>query len=117
MSGVEPHILREVGGLVIAEAGPLVLVVDRGNGPPAILAFVAGVLALVFGGFGAVTLAAVAAGHDTDLPVGLSAGMLAAGLAAAAVALATSVQPLTSRRTAGTRRVPWSLRACRSGMR
>ncbi len=65
MSGVEPRILREVGGLVIAEAGPLVLVVDRGNGPPAILAFVAGVLALVFGGFGAVTLAAVAAGHDT----------------------------------------------------
>ena len=47
MSSAEPRILREVGGLVIAESGPLVLVVDRGNGPPAILAFVAGVLALV----------------------------------------------------------------------
>ena len=89
MSGVEPRVLREVGGLVIAEAGPLVLVVDRGNGRPAILAFVAAVLALVFGGFGALTLAAVAAGHDTDLPVGLSAGLLAAGLAAATLAAAT----------------------------
>jgi hypothetical protein len=50
MSSAEPRILREVGGLVIAESGPLVLVVDRGSSPPAILAFVAGVLALVFGG-------------------------------------------------------------------
>jgi len=46
---------------VIAEDGPRVLVVDRGNGPPAVLAFVAGVVALVFGGFGAVSLAAVLA--------------------------------------------------------
>ena len=102
MSGVEPRILREVGGLVVAEAGPLVLIVDRGNGPPAILAFVASVLALVFGGFGAVTLAAVAAGHDTDLPVGLSAGLLAGGLAAASLAVATV------RRIRRTRRVPVS---------
>jgi hypothetical protein len=102
MSGVEPRILREVGGLVIAEAGPLVLVVDRGNGPPAVLAFVAGVLALVFGGFGAVTLAASAAGHDTDLPVGLSTGLLAAGLGAATLAVATV------RRIRRTRKIPVS---------
>lgn len=102
MSGVEPRILREVGGLVVAEAGPLVLIVDRGNGPPAILAFVASVLALVLGGFGALTLAAAAAGHDTDLPIGLSAGLLAGGFAAAILAVATVL------RIRRTRRVPLS---------
>ncbi|MFN8031804.1 MAG: hypothetical protein U0Q47_00695 [Mycobacterium sp.] len=89
MSPVEPHILREVGGLVIAEAGALVLVVDRGNGPPAILAFVTGVIALVFGGFGVVSLAATAAGHGDGLPVWLAVAVLAGGLAAATVALTT----------------------------
>ena len=58
MSPGGPQILREVGGLVIAEDGPRVLV-DRGNGPPAILAFVAGVVGPGVHGFGAVNLAAV----------------------------------------------------------
>lgn len=89
MSPGEPQILREVGGLVIAEDGPRVLVVDRGNGPPAILAFVAGVVALVFGGNGAVSLAAVATGHRAGPPVGLCVALLAVGVAAAAVTAAT----------------------------
>jgi hypothetical protein len=53
----EPRILAEVGGLAVAEQGPLIVVVDRGTGPLATVAFVLGVLALVPGGFGAVTLA------------------------------------------------------------
>src|SRR4051812_13731054 len=73
-----PRIPREVGGLVIAEDGPLVLVVDRGNGPPAVLAFVTGVVTLVFGGFGAVSLAAGG-------PAWLGIGVLAVGLGGAAV--------------------------------
>ncbi|WP_174396746.1 hypothetical protein [Mycolicibacterium sphagni] len=77
-----PRILREVGGLVIAEDGPLVLVVDRGNGPPAVLAFVSGVVMLVFGGFGAVSLA-------TAGPAWLGIGFLAVGMVAAAVTTAT----------------------------
>lgn len=85
MGTPEPRILREVGGLVIAEDGPLVLVIDRGNGPPAILAFVTGVLALVFGGFGAVSLIAVATGHGAGLPAWLCAALLAVGLLAAAI--------------------------------
>ena len=89
MSSTEPRILREVGGLVIAESGPLVLVVDRGNGPPAILAFVAGVLALVFGGFGAVTLTAAAIGQGTGVPLPVCAALLGVGVAAGAIALAT----------------------------
>ncbi len=89
MSPGEPQILREVGGLVIAEDGPRILVVDRGNGVPAILAFVAGLVTLVFGGFGAVSLAAVATGRGAGLPVALCVALLAVGLVAAAVTVAT----------------------------
>ena len=77
-----PRILREVGGLVIAEDGPLVIVVDRGNGPSAVLAFVAGVVALVFGGFGAVSLATIG-------PAWLGVAFIAVGVAAAALTAAT----------------------------
>ncbi|MBB3752811.1 hypothetical protein FHT44_005323 [Mycolicibacterium sp. BK634] len=90
-----PRILREVGGLVIAEDGPLVLVIDRGNGPRAVLAFVAGVVALVFGGFGAVSLAAIT-------PVWLGLAFLAVGVASAAI---TAV---AVRHIRGTRAIPVS---------
>ena len=50
--------------LAVAEQGPLVVVVDRGTGPLATVAFVLGVLALVFGGFGAATLALTATGAN-----------------------------------------------------
>lgn len=93
-----PRILREVGGLVIAEDGPLVLVVDRRHGPPAILAFVTGVIALVFGGFGAVSLATVAAGRGAGLPAWLCAALLAVGVAAA-VAAATGVRHIRRTRS------------------
>jgi hypothetical protein len=53
----ERRILAEAGGLAVAEQEPLIVVVDRGTGPLATVAFVLGVLALVPGGFGAVTLA------------------------------------------------------------
>mgnify|MGYP000855447969 CR=1 FL=1 len=100
MSPGGPQILREVGGLVIAEDGPRVLVVDRGNGPPAILAFVAGVVGLVFSGFGAVNLAAVGIGHGAGIPVWLCVALLAVGVAAAAVSA------VTVRRIRQTRSVP-----------
>ncbi|WP_319432690.1 hypothetical protein [Mycobacterium sp. RTGN5] len=89
------RILREVGGLVIAEDGPLVLVVDRGNGPFAVLAFVTGVVTLVFGGFGTVSLAAAG-------PAWLGIGFLAVGVAAAAVTVAVV------RRIRRTRSIPVS---------
>ena len=85
-----PRILREVGGLVIAEDGPLVIVVDRGNGPPAVLAFVTGLVAVVVGGFGVVTLVAD--------PGYLGAAFLAAGVVAAAVTWAV-VRHIRRRRT------------------
>ena len=51
------RVLADIGGTVVAEQGPLVVVIDRGTGPLATTAFVLGVLAAVFGGFGAVMLA------------------------------------------------------------
>ncbi|WKG06079.1 hypothetical protein [Mycolicibacterium sp. HK-90] len=101
---VQPRVLAETGGAVVAEQGPLVLVIDRGTGPLATTAFVLGVLAVVFGGFGAVTLA-VSAGGRSDIPPVVSAVFVAVGLvfaAATAVAVrrikANGRRPLTDYR-------------------
>ncbi|MDT5340343.1 MAG: hypothetical protein QOD90_5848 [Mycobacterium sp.] len=80
---VEPRIVAEIGGLVIAERGPLVVIVDRGTGPLATGAFVLGVLALVFGGFGAVSLMIPA-----SVPWCLGAIFLVVGIAFAGFAVA-----------------------------
>lgn len=72
----EPRVVAELGGLVIAEDGPLVIVVDRRVGPLATATFVLGVLALVFGGFGAVTLAL-----PGSMPRWLGAVLLCVGIA------------------------------------
>ncbi|MGK2868842.1 MAG: hypothetical protein ACSLFA_19780 [Mycobacterium sp.] len=69
------QILAEQGGLVIAEDGPNVLVIDRGNGPAEILAFVLLVLTVVVGGFGAVALAL------GGVPPAFAAMYLAVGIA------------------------------------
>lgn len=76
----EPRILAETGGLVIAEDGPLILVVDRGTSARAIVAFVLGVLALVLGGFGVVAM--------LSLSAALGAGFLCVGLLAAGATIA-----------------------------
>jgi hypothetical protein len=81
----EPRILAEVGGLAVAEQGPLIVVVDRGAGPLATVAFVLGVFALVLGGFGAVTLALSATG-GAALPWWLSAIFLLVGITFAGAA-------------------------------
>jgi hypothetical protein len=84
---VEPRILAEVGGLVVAEQGPLVVIVDRNTGPRATFAFILAVVALVFGGFGAVSLA-FAAGGATSVPWWLSATFLGVGIGVGLGALA-----------------------------
>jgi hypothetical protein len=38
-AAAEPRIVAEVGGLAVAEQGPLIVVVDRGTGPWATVAF------------------------------------------------------------------------------
>jgi hypothetical protein len=80
---VEPRIVAEIGGLVVAERGPLVVIVDRGTGPLATGAFVLGVLALVFGGFGTVSLMIPA-----SVPWWLGAIFLVVGIAFAGLAVA-----------------------------
>ncbi len=82
----EPRVLADVGGLVIAEHGPLVLVVDRGTGPWATVTFVLGVIALVSGGFGAVTLL-MTVGGNAGVPWILSAILLLVGVAVAGAAV------------------------------
>jgi hypothetical protein len=81
------RIIADRGGVVIAERGPLIIVIDRGTGPIASLAFVLGVVALIFGGFGAVTLAFAAFGRE-DVPAGVAAGFLVVGIAVAVATLA-----------------------------
>jgi hypothetical protein len=58
----EPRIIADLGRLVVAEDGPLVLIFDRGDGTREITAFVLAVATLVCGGFGAVTTVMAAAG-------------------------------------------------------
>jgi hypothetical protein len=82
----EPHIVAEIGGLAIAEQGPLVLVVDRRTGPWATVAFVLGVVALVFGGFGAVALS-LSGGQKNPLPWWLCAIFMVAGVCCAAAVI------------------------------
>ncbi|QRY49563.1 hypothetical protein [Mycolicibacterium septicum] len=78
------RVLADIGGTVVAEQGPLVVVIDRGTGPLATTAFVLGVLAVVFGGFGAVMLAIGRA----QMPTWVSGLFLIAGVAFAAATLA-----------------------------
>ncbi|UNB97359.1 hypothetical protein H5U98_17250 [Mycolicibacterium boenickei] len=99
------RVLADVGGTVVAEQGPLVVVIDRGTGPLATTAFVLGVLAVVFGGFGAVTLGLALGGRGGGVPPVVSAVFLAAGLifgAATAAAVgrikADNRRPLTGYR-------------------
>lgn len=94
----QPRILAEVGGLAVAEQGPLVVVVDRGTGPWATFAFVLGVVALVFGGFGAVALA-LTAGGTSAVPWWLSATFLAVGVGVSLGALAVVRRIRRSRAT------------------
>ncbi len=84
-AAAEPRIVAEIGGLVVAEDGPLVVVVDRGTGPSATIAFVMGVLALVFGGFGAVAMMVPATVPRWLGAIFLFVGIALAGLASALV--------------------------------
>jgi hypothetical protein len=75
----ETRTLADTGGLVVTDDGRRMLVFDRCTGALTIVAFVLGVLTLVVGGFGAVTLAA-------DNPSrALGAIFLAVGLVLAAL--------------------------------
>lgn len=87
----EPVILAEQGGLVVAERGAEILVVDRGNGPSEIAAFVLVVLTLVFGVFGVVSLLAAGATPTISLV------MLAIGICTG-VAMVFTVAALMKRR-------------------
>ncbi|MFN6542344.1 hypothetical protein [Mycolicibacterium nivoides] len=78
------RVLADIGDLVVAEQGPHVIVVDRATGPLATVTFVLALLAVVFGGFGAVMPAIGRA----QMPTWVSGLFLIAGVAFAAATLA-----------------------------
>lgn len=73
------RIIAEHGGLVVAEDGWDVIVIDRGNGAGEITAFVLLIVTLVFGGFGALVLLT-----PIGVPGIIGAALLAVGLATGA---------------------------------
>lgn len=75
----ETQVLADTGGLVVVDDGRRVLVIDRGTGALATLAFVLGVLSVVVGGFGLVALIA----GDPSRQLGaifVAVGLVVAGL-------------------------------------
>ena len=78
----EPRIIADAGRLVVAEHGPNVLVIDRGNGPSEITAFVLAIVALVCGGFGLVSTILAATGSTAATSVVIGAILLALGVLA-----------------------------------
>jgi hypothetical protein len=80
----QSRVLVDTGGPLVTDDGRRVLVIDRGTGALTVLAFVLGVIALVVGGFGLVTVLV-----DDGLPTALSTAFLAAGLLVALGAVLT----------------------------
>lgn len=99
---VEPIVLAEQGGLVVAERGPDILIIDRGNGASDITAFVLLVCTLVFGGFGVVSVFYAATGA-------MAPGSVAVGVVLLVVGIASGIaMVLTTKATRGRRMRPLS---------
>jgi hypothetical protein len=94
---LEPVILAEKGGLVIAERGREIVVIDRGTGPMQILTFVLAIITLVFGLFGLVAVFTATAGDMGPQSGAVSAVILAIGILAG-VAMAFSARSIRNRR-------------------
>lgn len=78
----EPVVIAEQGGLVVAEQGAAILIIDRGNGPVEIVAYVMVVITLVFGGFGAVWIVHTTGDTPSSFPAFLGATLLIIAIAA-----------------------------------
>lgn len=94
---VEPVILAEQGGLVIAERGPEIVVVDRGGSPSEIVVFVLVVITLVFGMFGLVSVFSAAAG-GMAAGSGMLGGVILAVGVLAGIAMVLSAKRIRDRR-------------------
>ena len=92
MEATTPRTLADTGGLVVTDDGRRVLVFDRCTGAVTVLAFVLGVLTLVIGGFGLVTLVAGTPSRT------VGAGLTAVGLVFGALTYAV-VRKIRRRRS------------------
>ena len=87
----QDRIVVDRGGVVVVARGPVILVIDRGTGPLATLGFVLGLLALVSGGFGTVSLIVAVIGEGAvGVPVSVAAIFLIVGIVLAVCALLVS---------------------------
>ena len=96
---LEPVILAEHGGLVVAQRGPEIVVVDRGEGPAQITAFVLLIITLVCCGFGAVSVVRATAASTAAVPGLVSAAIFSVGLVAG-VAVMLCLRRIRTRRKA-----------------
>ena len=78
----EPIVLAEQGACVIAEIGPQVLVIDRGNAPTEMTVLVLTMTTLICGGFGLVSLFSALTGSFSLLTTIIGAALLAVGIGA-----------------------------------
>jgi len=77
----EERIVVDRGGVVVAERGPLIVVIDRATGMMATVGFVLGVIAVITGGFGMICLiVAIVGGGLVGLPIPYGVAFVAAGL-------------------------------------
>lgn len=96
---LEPVIIAEQGGLVVAERGPQIMVVDRGEGPAQITAFVLLIITMVCCGFGVASIATAPAASAAPVPRLVSAVIFAVG-AVAGAAMMLCLKRLRTRRKA-----------------
>lgn len=77
----EPWVIAETGRFVVAQAGPRVLLLDRGPAPSEVVVLLLVMSALVFGGFGAVSVFSAVAGAGAARTVVIGLVFLAIGVA------------------------------------
>lgn len=82
----EPVIVTEDGALVVAQQGNTVLLIDRGSHLTEIIAYVLVVIAVVFSGFGGLSIVQAPREGSSSIPVALSAILVTVGVATAVVA-------------------------------
>lgn len=83
----DPWVLAETGRFVVAQAGPRVLLLDRGPAPSEVTVLLLVMSALIFGGFGVVSVFSAVAGAGAARTVVIGVVFLAVGVASFAAML------------------------------
>lgn len=90
---IEPIVIAEHGTIVVAEVGPRILLIDRGRVPTEVHVLLLTMSALIFGGFGIVSLIYTGAGAMDVRSTVIGIGLLTIG-AGSFVAMTRAVRAL-----------------------